>query len=170
MANAHHASSLSELGLDIRPVQANDVDALRRLFSRLSPRTVYLRFFQPIMRPSDARLRYLAGVDHHAREAIAALQYDGEIVGVARYDVSHDDPTRAEVAVLVEDAWQGRGVGPMLLRALTRAARCNGVEAFTASVLAENRHMLTVMHELAGRGGTHSHMTQGEWEVEIPVR
>jgi len=161
--------TLTELGLSIRPVRAGDTEALRRLFFRLSPRTVYLRFFQPIHAPSDARLRYFAGVDHRWREALAAVQFDGEVVGVARYDRSHDDPSRAEVAVLVEDAWQGHGVGPALLRALTRVARANGVEHFTASVLAENRRMLTVMHALAGAGGMHSHLDQGEWAVDIDI-
>ena len=153
-------------GVEIRPIEADDVDGLRRLFFRLSPRTVYLRFFAPIQRPSEKTLRFLAGVDHDGREALAAV-VDGEIIGVARYDRDKDDPTRAEVAVVVQDDWQGHGVGHVLLNELSRTARRHGVVMFTASVLGENRRVLDVTHHL--NPATHGHLVQGEWELEIPV-
>src|SRR3954447_6766162 len=97
--------------LTLRPIRDDDADRLRRLFFRLSPETVYLRFFQPVRNPSDKLLHHLAEVDHDRRQAIVALDGD-EIVGVARYDRA-DDAQHAEVAILVEDAWQGNGLGTM---------------------------------------------------------
>jgi len=153
-------------GVEVRALEAGDVDRLRRLFFRLSPRTVYLRFFAPIHRPSESMLRYLAAVDHDRREAFAAI-VDGEIIGVARYDRAADDPAQAEVAVVVQDDWQGHGVGPMLLDALARAAHRHGVRTFTASVLGENRRVLDMTHHLNPQA--QGHLVQGEWALEVPL-
>jgi GNAT superfamily N-acetyltransferase len=154
-------------GITVRPVEADDVDRLRRLFYRLSPQTVYLRFFQPVKAPSERTLRYLAGVDHVDRQALAAVDDAGEIVAVARYDRSRDDTTKAEMAIVVEDDWQARGLGRMLLRQLGKEAWRNGVTTLTASVLGENRRMLHLAHALAP--ASHTHVDQGELELEIPL-
>lgn len=61
------------------------------------------------------------------------------MVGVARYVPGRDDRKAAEVAVLVDDRWQGRGVGRALLRALARSACAHGVERFSALLLVGNR-------------------------------
>jgi GNAT superfamily N-acetyltransferase len=150
----------------VRTVEASDTDALRRLFFRLSPRTIYLRFFRPVRRPAEATLRYLAGVDHDGREALAAVA-GGEIVAVARYDRDPDDPTRAEMAVVVEDEWQGRGLGRLLLELLTVVARRRGIDTLTASVLGENTRMLSLARELAP--GTSSRIDHGEWVLDMPL-
>ena len=149
----------------LRPLEPTDADGLRRLFFRLSPDTVYRRFFQLVSAPSDADLRYLAAVDHDRREAIAAV-HDGEIIGVARYDRLRDDATRAEMAIVVEDAWQGRGVGRLLLDVLAADAHHHGVDGFTATILGENRRMLRMTRKAAPaavlrRAGS-------EVDVEIP--
>src|SRR5687768_15278424 len=87
--------------ITLRPIRDDDVERLRRLFYRLSPETIYLRFFQPLRRPSEKMLHHLAEVDHERRQAIVAVDGD-EVVGVARYDPADDDQ-HAEVAVVVED-------------------------------------------------------------------
>lgn len=148
----------------LRPVEVSDADGLRRLFHRLSPSTVYLRFFQPVAEVSESRLRYLADVDHDQREAIAAI-HAGEIIGVARYDRLRDDETRAEMAVLVEDAWQGRGVGRILLEALAADAHHHGVAAFTATVLGENRRMLRLTKDVA----PHAVLQRAGAEVDVEI-
>src|ERR1700736_1895135 len=112
--------------IGIRPLEADDDEALRSLFTRLSPTTGYMRFFQPIRPPSGEALHHFAEVDHDRREALAAVVGD-EIVGVARYDRDVDDPRRAEIAVLVEDAWQGNRVGTLLLSRLTERATERGI-------------------------------------------
>jgi RimJ/RimL family protein N-acetyltransferase len=154
-------------GITVRPVEADDVERLRRLFFRLSPQTVYLRFFQPVKAPSERTLRWLAAVDHSDRQALAAVDADGEIVAVARYDRLRDDPTKAEMAIVVQDDWQAHGLGTMLLRQLGKEAWRNGVTTLTASVLGENRRMLHLAHTMAP--SAHTHLDHGELELEIPL-
>jgi RimJ/RimL family protein N-acetyltransferase len=148
-----------------RPIQADDVDRLRRLFFRLSPETILLRFFQPVRSPSERMLHHFAEVDHDAREAIVAMDGD-EIIAVARYDRSSDG-AHAEVAILVEDAWQGRGLGKRLLRRLTAGALEHGVTTMTATVLGENRRALHLAHSVAPTMRTH--LDHGEWYIDIPI-
>ena len=154
--------------MEIRSLSDADTDGLRDLFYRLSPRTVYLRFFHPVRKPDEGFLHHLADVDHHGREALAAVDAVGRIVAVARYDRAAEDPSRAEIAVVVEDAWQGHGLGKQLLGLLAVRAAEEGVTTLTASVLGENRRMLALTQSVAPeRRLTLDH---GEWAVEIPVR
>jgi len=153
--------------ITFRPIQPDDVDRLRRLFFRLSPETIHLRFFQPVRSPSETMLHHLAEVDHELRQAIVAVVGD-EIIGVARYDRPVDDDTHAEVAIVVEDAWQHHGLGERLLRRLTRDAAEHGVETFTATVLGDNRRVLRLVHRVAPE--LHSHLDHGEWLLDIPIR
>ena len=131
----------------VRPIEAGDVERLRRMFDRLSPTTVYRRFFSPVVRPSNRMLLWLTNVDHDCREALVALQGD-EIVAVARYD-GRPGSTEAEIAVTVEDAWQHRGLGLRLVRRLAAAALDHGFEAFIANMLAENRPALGLVRKLS---------------------
>jgi RimJ/RimL family protein N-acetyltransferase len=151
--------------ITLRPIRDDDIDRLRRLFYRLSPETVYLRFFQAVRAPSEKLLHHLAEVDHERRQAIVAVDGD-EVVAVARYD-RVDDDQHAEVAVLVEDAWQGHGLGTMLLRRLGVDALEHGYAAFTATVLGDNRRALLLAHHLSP--GVHSHIDHGEWYIDIPL-
>jgi GNAT superfamily N-acetyltransferase len=149
----------------LRPIRDDDVDRLRRLFFRLSPETVYLRFFQAVRAPSEKLLHHLAEVDHDRRQAVVAVDGD-EIVGVARYDRGAD-AEHAEVAVLVEDAWQGHGLGTVLLRRLGVEALEHGFVSFTATVLGDNRRALVLAHHMSP--AAHSHIDHGEWYLDIPL-
>ncbi|MDQ1521175.1 MAG: hypothetical protein QOI55_2248 [Actinomycetota bacterium] len=130
----------------VRPICEADTERLSRMFDRLSPTTVYRRFFSPITRPRQSVLHHLATVDHDRREALVALDGD-EIVGVARYDTGRTGD-QAEIAITVEDAWQRRGLGSLLLRRLTKRARERGLEQFFASMLPDNRPALSLLHHL----------------------
>ena len=130
-----------------RPVRSDDEDRFRRLWPRLSPDTVYRRFHSPIHGLPRATLQRLVQVDHDLREAVVA-DIGGEVVGVARYDRSPDDPSTAEFAVLVEDAWQGLGLGRQLLLELTQLAADRGVRTLTATVQADNDRMLGLLRRL----------------------
>ena len=123
---------------EVRPIERDDVEALRRLFYRLSAETVYRRFFRPIHSPSESALHFLCDVDHRRRDALVAVSPDGEIRAVARYD-RLGDSLEAEVAVVVEDEWQGHGVGARLVRRLGALAESRGLEVFTATMLGDNR-------------------------------
>ena len=139
-----------DLTVDTRPVQPDDLGRFVRLWARLSPETRYRRFHAPVDRLPMTAVRRLVLVDHDLREAVVAV-VGGEVVGVARYDRSPADPASAEFAVVVEDGWQGVGVGRQLLRdVLDRAAR-SGVRRVTATVQPDNERVVRLVRRLLPR-------------------
>jgi ribosomal protein S18 acetylase RimI-like enzyme len=138
---------VGDRSLTVREIEIEDVERLRRMFTRLSPDSVYRRFFSPIQEPSRSALIWLAAVDHRDRDALVALDGD-EIVAVARYD-AQAGTRAAEVAVTVEDAWQRRGLGKRLSRRLARRAINRGIEAFEATVQPDNRPALGLLRTLS---------------------
>jgi RimJ/RimL family protein N-acetyltransferase len=152
---AEHVHLDEGLELLLRPLRDDDKRRLAQAFERLSPETRYRRFFSPLEKLSETDLRYLTEVDHHNHEAIAAVNPEnGMIVGVARY-VRSDDPTEAEVAVVVGDPWQGHGVATALLQRLVGRARDEGIDHFVALVMSDNTEALEVFRHLAP-GGSHT--------------
>jgi GNAT superfamily N-acetyltransferase len=150
----------------IRPVEPADAYALLRMFDRLSPESIYHRFFSPMPRPRRAALLHLAGLDHELHEALVAT-IGREIVAVARYDARPEE-TDAEVAVIVDDEWQDRGLGTRLLHRLARVgARC-GLVAFRATVLGENRRALPFLRRLSPDAEVL--FRDGEYQVYAPFR
>jgi RimJ/RimL family protein N-acetyltransferase len=148
----------------VRPIEPSDAERLRRMGSRLSPDTVYLRFFSHVTL-SDRDIERLTTVDHDDRVALVAL-VDDEMVGVARYS-RLEVPTDAEVAVVIEDAHQGRHLAPLLLERLTAAARERGIERFCAVVMPENRRMLHVLLGLVPTA--ERHLSDGYVELSWPT-
>jgi RimJ/RimL family protein N-acetyltransferase len=149
----------------IRPLEACDREPLRRLFFRLSPDTVYRRFMSPIPRPSERALDRLVDVDHRDREALAAV-VDGEVIAVARYarDRRRD---QAEIAIVVEDGWQHRGIGKLLLALLARRAQQEGITVFTATMIGENRPAARLLKGFSD-GATFT-VSQGQIEAVVPI-
>ncbi len=135
----------------VRPIRGDDVGGLYDLWSRLSEKSIYLRFFSPVPRPSERQLEMLATVDYVDRMALVAELGD-QLLGVARYD-RRVNVVDAEVAFVVADAHQGRGIGTALLEHLAAAGRAAGVHRFVADTLPENQRMLGVFRErgLEGR-------------------
>jgi GNAT superfamily N-acetyltransferase len=123
------------VNLILRPIRPDDAAGLVALHARLSAHTRYLRFFTPSPHLPPALLHRFVNVDHHSREAFVSLS-GTRIVAVGRYE--RLSPSEAEVALVVEDAFQGRGVGRALLAHLALAARTNGIERFVGTVLPEN--------------------------------
>ncbi|MEY2476866.1 MAG: hypothetical protein QOG87_2181 [Actinomycetota bacterium] len=132
-------------GVSVRPIEARDATGLEAFHSRLSPESIYRRFFSvhPALTPRE--VARFTTVDHHDREALVAVAGDA-IVGVARYDRSSGGG--AEVAVVVEDAWQRRGVATLLLGALAVRARAGGIDTFVADTLLENQRMRDVFSHM----------------------
>jgi GNAT superfamily N-acetyltransferase len=151
--------------LAVRPIAPADVDRMRRMFFRLSPTTVYRRFFSPIQEPSHRMLRWLTEVDHDRREALVALDGD-EIVAVARYD-GRVGTREAEIAVTVEDAWQHRGVGRHLARRLAFVARDHGFERFIAIMLPDNREAIGLLRKLSNDASVR--LEDGTFEAVAPL-
>ena len=133
----------------VREVQTEDAGALRRLVGRSSQRSIELRFFGPLKELSEERARRFAEVDGVDRFALVALdpEDEGEIVGVVRYERLRGTD-EAEYAALVDDRFQGRGLGAGLTRRLIEAARERGIERLHALVLRENRGMLRLLRSL----------------------
>jgi ribosomal protein S18 acetylase RimI-like enzyme len=104
--------------------------------------TRYLRFFAGALPTSPAMLRVLAG-ERAGADVLVATQ-DGAIIGhaMAVDTAGPDGDATAEVGVVVADAWQGRGVGSGLVRALAARARARGATAVVMEVMAENQRVL----------------------------
>jgi len=134
--------------LEIRTLQDEDRERLIRLFERLSPETVYRRFFTRFPGLPAAVLRYLANTDHDDHERLAVLCGD-DIVAIASWDRAAHADEAAEIAILVEDAWQHQGVGRDLMRTLTAGAVDHGITTLTATVLTENEPARRLARSLA---------------------
>lgn len=166
---AEHVVFDDGLELLLRPVRADDKRRIAQAFERLSPQTRYRRFFAPMVRLGEQDLRYLTEVDHHDHEAIAAVNPEnGMIVAVARY-VRSDDPTEAEVAVVVGDPWQGRGVATVLLQRLVGRAREEGIDHFVALVMSDNAEALELFRHLAPGGSRTRRSASGHTELVMSL-
>ncbi|MQA88103.1 MAG: GNAT family N-acetyltransferase [Streptosporangiales bacterium] len=128
----------------IRPITPDDAEALKRFHSRLSPESIYFRFFAPYPKLSQRDVEHFTHVDYGRRVALIAI-LGGEMVGVARYDRVSDH--EAEVAFVIEDAHQGRGLGSVLLEHIAAAAQERGIGRFVADVLPQNRRMIAVFRD-----------------------
>ncbi len=129
----------------LRPIVPADSDEFIEFYSRVSEESKYFRFFAPYPTLSARDVRRFTVVDHDRRVAFV-MTLHGQIIAVGRYDATSDD--EAEVAFLVEDAHQGRGIGQLLLEHLAQAGRERGLERFHAEVLPSNARMLQVFREM----------------------
>ncbi len=148
----------------LRPIRPDDADRLREFHGRLSPETIYFRFFAPYPVLSDRDVERFTVVDYDQRVAIVAT-VGGHIVGVVRYD--QVKPGEAEVAFTIRDDYQGRGLGSVLLEHVAAAARERGVHRFVAEVLPANNRMIEVFRQ-AGFG-PHTSMEDGYLLMEFTI-
>jgi GNAT superfamily N-acetyltransferase len=128
----------------IRAARAADAVALGEFFAGLSPQSRYLRFFGPVT-PGPALLRRLAG-DAEGVEAVVAVR-GGLIIGhamAADRPGSHGCPV-TDIGVVVADAWQGRGIGAALMRALVTGAQARGLTLMTMDILPGNQRVLAMI-------------------------
>lgn len=138
----------------VRPIAPDDAPALREFHDGLSAETVRRRFFTPHPHLTEAELTRFSVVDHYDREALIAV-LNGRIIGVGRYDrVARPDV--AEVAFVVADSHQGRGLGTLLLEYLAAAARSRGIEQLVAETLYENTEMMAVFQHVGFAEQTHT--------------
>ena len=129
----------------LRPVSPADAEGLQRMHQSQSEASIYLRFFTYKASLSAAELKRFTHVDYRDRVAFV-ITIGNDIAGIGRYD-RLDAPNEAEVAFMIADAHQGRGLGSILIEHLAAAARENGIDTFSAEVLPENRTMLVVFQE-----------------------
>ena len=149
----------------LRPIRPDDAARLVAFYARVSDESKYLRFFAPYPRLSERDVDRFTHVDHHDRVAFIVTVGEG-MIAVGRYDRSSEG--EAEVAFLVQDADQGRGVGSVLLEHLAQAARENGLARFVAEVLPENDRMAAVFREAGYQlaGATEDGVTRFELAME----
>jgi len=127
----------------LRPAAATDGPAISQMHARMSSRTRYLRYFQAVSQISPGQLAVYTHVDHVNSVGLVA-ELGGQLIAAGSYHRDPRHPDSAEVAFVVEDAHQRRGLGSILLEHLAAAAQERGIKRFTAEVLAENQSMLRV--------------------------
>ncbi|MBU1171399.1 MAG: bifunctional acetate--CoA ligase family protein/GNAT family N-acetyltransferase [Proteobacteria bacterium] len=132
--------------LFIRPIRPEDAPLLVTFFENLSPRTIYYRFFSPLKHLPPVMLARFTQIDYDRSMALTAflepLGYE-KMIGVARI-IGDADPRIVEFAVMIDDRWQGKGIGAELMKRLIAIARSRGVEKIWGTVLAENTQMLAL--------------------------
>jgi acetyl coenzyme A synthetase (ADP forming)-like protein len=149
----------------LRPARTDDADRISALHSRLSDETIHLRFFSAMPKLQPLLLERFTHVDYHTRTVLLALLGD-DAIGMASYDRT-DGTDAAEVAFVVDDAHQGRGLGTLLLEHLAVIARAYGIDRFTANTLSHNRRMIQVFRD-AGFGIERSR-EHGVVHIEFPI-
>lgn len=134
----------------IRPIGPGDAQRLVDFYEQVSDESKYYRFFAPYPRLSDRDVHRFTHHDYDDRVGLAATVGD-EFIATVRYDridaegrPASGDAYRAEVAFLVQDAHQGRGVASALLEHIGAVARERGILRFIAEVLPANRKMVKV--------------------------
>ncbi len=133
----------------LRPIRPADDEAMIAAFNRLSDRTIYLRFHHAVKHMTKDEVKHYTHVDYANTFALVAITGEPpeeQIIAVGRY-ARLGDSDRAEVAFVVEDSHQGRGIATQLLDNLAAVARERGINTFEADVLAENRSMMEVLRE-----------------------
>jgi RimJ/RimL family protein N-acetyltransferase len=133
-----------ELEHEVVLIRPEDAPRLMEFHERLSCHTAYQRFFTLMKRLPPDWAHFLANVDYRRRLALVVEQKPGELVAVARYEPTDRDDT-AEIAFVVQDGWQNRGLGTILLAELLQAAEARGIRRFRAYVLADNARMLDLL-------------------------
>jgi acyl-CoA synthetase (NDP forming)/RimJ/RimL family protein N-acetyltransferase len=126
----------------VRPIRPDDGGRLLALHGRLSPESIYYRFFSPKPRLTDKEVEHFTTVDFRDRVALVAILGD-DMIAVGRFD-RWPGRDEADVAFTVDDVHHGRGIATVLLEHLAAIARELGITRFTAEVLPDNRPMLGV--------------------------
>ncbi len=132
--------------LRVRPMRPEDVERERRFFDSLSERSRYQRFMQHLPKLPPQMLARFTQLDYDRELALVAVR-DDAFLAVGRYAPNADGRT-AEFALVVADAWQGKGLGRELLERLCRAARDAGYKALYGQILEANREMLDLARRL----------------------
>jgi len=154
----------------LRPLGPGDAGRIAAAFALLSARTRALRFLGGKAEMSRAQLRNLSDADGEMHFALVACLEDAadEIIGIARFLRFEQDPARAEVAATVADAFQGRGLGRLLLTRLAEAARERGVRTFHCELAEGNMAALRLVRETAP-GLWSARSEDGVVVVDVPL-
>ncbi len=139
--------------IPLRPIKPTDEELMQELFYSLSDQTIYLRFFSSMGAMPHERVQYYTTIDYDAQMAIVAVlrtNGDEDIIGVGRY-IREKDSDMAELALLVRDDWQGKGLGTILHTYLAQIAQSRKIGGFKAEILEQNKRALYVFTKLGGK-------------------
>ncbi len=134
----------------LRPLRPEDADIETAFLTGLSPETRSSRLLGGTIKITREYIAQLTNVDYRRDMAIAAtemLEGRETLIGVARY-VLDADGAGCEFAIVIADAWQGRGIGRRLLEKLIAVARARGIRRMYGDVLATNASMLALARKL----------------------
>jgi L-amino acid N-acyltransferase YncA len=148
---SHTVTATDGTRVSVRAIRPADAERLMAFHARLGEHTIYQRFFTVMKRLPPDWARMLAEVDYVTRLALVAeVETPGglELAAVARYEPTARADT-VEVAFVVQDAWQDKGLGTLLFHDLLQAAQARGFRRFSAYVLASNRRMLDLINRFA---------------------
>lgn len=151
-----------------RAIKPSDEEEMRRLFYRFSDESVYYRYFSPIKTMPHAKMQEYVNVDFSQVLSIVGLVGDlgqGHIIAEARFIKEKNRPW-AEVAFIVDEAYQGIGVATYLYTMLIRLAKDRGIQGFTADVLASNKAMMKVFEK--GGAIVKAQLEYGVYNLTIP--
>ena len=156
---------MNDTQIYIRIATPSDGEKLRAMFARSSRKTIHRRFHTPFPEVPGWMVTLMLEADHRDRESLVAVAEE-RVIGHAMY--AREGDTEAEMAIVVEDEWQSKGVGISLLLDLEERAALRSIETFTAEVLLENRPMLG----LAARSfaGTGYSIEDGAYRVRMPLQ
>lgn len=160
--------------VSIRPIRPEDEPLVIHLHQALSERTVYLRYFQPLklsQRTAHERLTRICFIDYD-REMVLVVErkVEGgqpEILAIGRLSKLRGGGNDAELAVLVDDRYQGQGLGTELYRRLIAVARDEKLKHVECTILAENREMRAICQKLGFR--MESDLEDGTVRAELVV-
>jgi GNAT superfamily N-acetyltransferase len=156
----------------IRPADPAEAPALRQFFAGLSSQSRYMRFFGPISTPNPALLHLLAGGPSHVDAVVATV--GGVIIGhaMAADQTCPGGERRTDIGVVVADAWQGHGVGVLLIRTLISRAQARGVAMVVMDVLNDNHRALGMItgHWPAARTGHARDYTTLHLLLSVPAQ
>ena len=156
--------------LRLRELRIADRERLKAFFSSCSQEAIRYRFMSSMKAPSDSLLDYLADADgsHHVALIVTQGRGDDEqIVAEGRYVIFKDRPCAADIAFLVLDEMQRRGIATLLIHELMGIACSRGVTRFSADVLADNRPMLSLLRKMGQP--LSAAVSQGVIHVEFPI-
>lgn len=159
------------LRLGLRPIHPDDREALVEGFGAMSEYSRYHRFLTPMARLSPRQAEYLTALDqvNHFAWGAGVRDDTGGIrgIGVARYVRDGGEPDQAEIAVAVADAYQGRGIGTLLVQALAVVAQSHGIVHLVGYMLGANTPMIRIFERM---GAALSGDAPGVLRADMPLR
>ncbi|NVM01984.1 MAG: GNAT family N-acetyltransferase [Candidatus Helarchaeota archaeon] len=133
-----------------RPIKPSDADIWVELYNSLSKNTKYLRFFSNMPKPTQKMIEKYTKIDYINNFAIIAIYNENGIdkmIGVVRYGLNPPGSDSAELAVVVADKWQGKGLGTKMLLYMLRVMQKRGVKKVKGDVFLQNDKMMQLMGE-----------------------